>query len=182
MIMKRLFLTLSILILSAAPLMAQPTALSNTTLSTNINPTQTVFAVASATNIAAGGALYIDHEFMGVVSVSGTTITVTRVNAPTYHSSGAVVYVATAAQKSIVMRPTSGVSRLVGQCSTSSSSTIATALATMVPATPYLPIIDIDTGNLYGCRRNGASGSWVWNITNVQSLNGEAGSAPTAWP
>ncbi len=42
-----------------------------------------------------------------------------------------------------------------------------------------LPFIDTDTGDMYGCRRNGTGGTWVWNVTNVTGLNG-AGSIPLA--
>lgn len=151
--------------------------LSNTTLSANITATQTVFAVASATDIEAGGGLYVDHEYMPVISVSGTTVTVARTHRPARHSASAVVYVATRAQRPFTMLTHDG-ARRSGQCSTSTSNQPSTALAEY----RYLPIIDIDTGNFYGCRRNGAGGTWVWNVTNVQALNGEAGSVPTAWP
>lgn len=173
---KLLFVLAFILSFAAVPLQAQ-TYLTNTTLSASITATQTTLTVASATNIAAGGALFIDHEVMSVVSVSGTTITVTRTQRPQAHASSAVVYVATVAQRPFVLLTHDGARRM-GQCSTSTSSTPATALASI----RYLPLIDIDTGDFYNCRRNGASGSWVWNVTNVQALNGEAGSVPTAWP
>ena len=61
-------------------------------------------------------------------------------------------------------------------CSSVASSTPSVALTGMV-----LPFIDTDTGDVYGCRRNGDGGSWVWNTTNVVGING-AGSIPTAWP
>lgn len=176
--MKKLLLAVTFILstLAAVSVQAQ-TYLTNTTLSSAVTATQTTVTVASATNVAAGGALFIDHEVMSVQSVSGTTVTVTRVQRPQAHAASAVVYVVTAAQRPFVLLTHNGARRM-GQCSTSTSSTPSVALASI----RFLPLIDIDTGDFYNCRRNGASGSWVWNVTNVQALNGEAGSVPTAWP
>src|SRR5690349_15117635 len=97
MTMKRI-LIVALLLLSSVPAMAQ-TYLTNTTLSAAIDATQDSIVVASATNVQAGGALFIDHEVIEVLSVSGTRVSVMRKGAPTAHNSGAVVYVATRAQK-----------------------------------------------------------------------------------
>lgn len=160
----------------SAPVEAQ-TYLRNTTLSANITATQTQFMIASATGVEVGGALFVDHELMVIQAVSGTTVTVLRTQKPQAHSSGAVVYVATKAQRATNFLSHDGARRM-GQCSTSTSVVPATALANL----GTLPIIDVDTGDIYMCRKNGASGSWVWNVTNVQALNGEAGSTPTTFP
>ena len=171
--MKKLILVLALLVLTAAPLSAQ-TFLTNTTLSSPVtSTTQNQWVVASATNIEVGGQLYVDQEVVTVTAVSGTTITVFRSQRPMLHSASAVVFVATKAQ-SRTNFVTHDAARRSGVCSTSTSSANATALAGMI-----LPVVDTDTGDMYGCRRNGAGGSWVWNITNVVGLNG-AGSLPTA--
>lgn len=160
----------------SAPVEAQ-TYLRNTTLSANITATQTQFAIASATGVEVGGVLFVDHEPMPIQAVSGTTVTVLRTQKPLAHASGAVVYVGTKAQRATNFLVHSAARRM-GQCSTSTSVVPQTALT----ALGTLPIIDVDTGDVYMCRKNGASGSWVWNVTNVQSLNGEAGSTPTVFP
>lgn len=162
--MKRLTLVLVALLALTSPALAQ-TYLSGTTLSSSITATQTQFAVASATGVQAGGALYVDHEFMDVVSVSGTTVTVNRAQRPQIHASGASVIVATAAQKAYVMRPTIN---LAGYC--------------VLTDWTYLPLVDITTGNIYSCRYN-ASGATTrsWMVNNSLPLNGILGSVPTAW-
>lgn len=172
--MKKLILILVALVaLAAVPASAQ-TFLTNTTLSSAVTSTsQRTFVVASATGIEVGGQLFIDQELVTVTAISGTTITVNRFQRPALHAASAVVFVATKAQSITNFLPTSA-ARRAGACSFSTSSTNGTALAGMT-----LPIVDTDTGDMYGCRRNGASGSWVWNVTNVQAFNG-TGSLPLA--
>lgn len=172
---KTLIALVALLTLAAVPVSAQ-TYLTSTTLNGSITATQTQIRVASATNVQANGGFYIDHEFMPVVSVSGTLVTVVRNQRPTAHGSGAVVLIASAANRAFTMLTTNGAQR-AGQCSTSTSSSAATALAGI----NYLPIIDIDTGNVYNCRRV-TGGLWLWTYTNVQGLNALDGSVPTAWP
>lgn len=71
-------------ILLAAVLMAVPAMASaqvivtRTTLTNAISQTQTAFLVASATDFAAGGLLWVDREVMAIRSVSGLVITVSR--------------------------------------------------------------------------------------------------------
>lgn len=171
--MKKLILSLLVALSLAVPVSAQ-TFLTNTTLSASVTTTtERVFSVASATGIEVGGQLYVDNELVTVTAISGTNITVNRFQRPMLHASGAVVFVATKAQAATNFLPNSSAVRS-GACSFSTSSTNATALAGMV-----LPIVNTDTGDMYGCRRNGASGSWVWNVTNVVSFNG-TGSLPVA--
>lgn len=173
MTMKRLILTLIVALSLAAPVSAQ-TFLTNTTLSSAVTTTdETRWVVASATGIEVGGQLFVDTELVTVRAISGTTITVNRFGRPGPHASGAVVFVATKAQAQTNFLPTSA-ARRSGVCSYSTVSFNATALAGMT-----LPIVDTDTGDMYGCRRNGTGGTWVWNITNVVGING-AGSVPTA--
>lgn len=171
--MKKIILSLLVVLAMAVPVSAQ-TFLTNTTLSSAVSTTtQNVWVVASATNIEVGGQLFVDQELVTVLAVSGTNITVARTGRPMIHSASAVVFVATKAQRITNFLPHSAAVRS-GQCSTSTSSTNSVALSGMT-----LPIVDTDTGDMYGCRRNGAGGSWVWNVTNVVGLNG-AGSVPTA--
>lgn len=172
--MKKLILALAFLIPFAAVPVSAQTFLTNTTLSSAVSTlTQNQWVVASATNIEVGGQLYVDNEVVTVTAISGTTITVNRFQRPMLHSASAVVFVATKAQSRTNFLPHSSAVRS-GVCSTSTSVANATALAGMI-----LPVVDTDTGDMYGCRKNGAGGSWVWNVTNVVSFNG-TGSLPTA--
>lgn len=82
--MNRILKIATLLALCAALCLAQ-TTLSSTTLTPNITANTVTFAVGSASGISALGSLgqyqtmlYIDHELMGVRSVSGTNITVDR--------------------------------------------------------------------------------------------------------
>lgn len=175
MTMTKILVTLvALLTFAAVPVSAQ-TYLTTTTLSNSITATQTQFTLASGTNAARNGGLYVDHEFIPIASCQNATCTivnVVRANKPQAHAASAQVFVATVALKPLTMIDTAGGVRLAGQCSTSTSGARATALA----AIPALPIIDIVTGDVYDCRRNGVGGSWVWNIINSQAYNGEAGS------
>ena len=168
-------LAMSAVLGSLGPLASAASFLTTTTLSASITATATSFLVASATNIAAGGGLYIDHEYMPVVSVSSTNVTVLRNQRPIAHASGTVVYIATVAQRTSGMAP-SAAARRAGQCSTSTSDLYSTAVANIA----VLPIIDVETGNMYDCRRY-ATG-WLWMFTNSQTVNSVAGSSPTSWP
>lgn len=171
--MKKLILTLLVALSLAVPVSAQ-TFLTNTTLSNAVTTTtETRWVLASATGVEVGGQLFVDTELVTVTAISGTTVTVTRFGRPGAHASGAVVFVATKAQSQTNFLPHSAALRS-GVCSYSTVSFNATALAGMT-----LPFVDTDTGDMYGCRRNGSGGSWVWNVTNVVGLNG-AGSVPTA--
>lgn len=70
---------MAVLIALTVPIYAHAqTALTSTTLAAAATATATTVSVASATGISAGGRLFVDREFMAVVSVSGTTITVRR--------------------------------------------------------------------------------------------------------
>lgn len=177
--MKRLLFSLVTLGLSVVAASAQ-TYPNSTTLSANLTASGTVVSLASGTGVAANGALWIDAEMLPITSCANagcTRVNVTRVAKPLAHASGEVVTVISASARPQTMLPTSAAWRQ-GQCSTSTSSLPATALA----GYQFLPIFDIDTGNVYMCRRNGTNGSWVWNRLNAQNINGTAGSVWTAWP
>ena len=78
-----------------APATAGLTCTTRTTLSVNVDSSQTVITVASGTDIAAGDALWVDFEQMDVTAVSSTRITVRRgVNgtAAQAHDSGDNIY------------------------------------------------------------------------------------------
>lgn len=158
--MKKLILILTLLILSAVPLSAQ-TYLTTTTTTAAIGaavvPNQTI-TVSSATDIEVGGSLYIDHELMGVVAVSGTRITVSRTQRPGAHVSGSRVIVAKTSQKASTMLSHEAAQRLVGGCTASSYQ--------------YLPLIDTDLGNVYLCWARLSGESAQWSYTNVQAFNG----------
>ena len=171
--MKKVLFALLVLLSVSVPVSAQ-TYLTNTTLSSAVtSTTQTNWVLASATGVEVGGQLYVDQELVSVTAISGTTITVRRSQRPMLHAASAVVFVATKAQSQTNFLPSAAAKRS-GACSFSTSYFNAAALAGMT-----LPFIDTDTGDIYGCRRNGAGSSWVWNVTNVVGING-AGSVPTA--
>lgn len=178
--MKKLISVLAILFSLAAASVSAQTYPNSTTLSASITSTDTVLRVASATGVVAGAGLLIDAEYMPVVSCANsacTAVNVRRVTRPMAHASATVVTIVSPAARALTMLPTEGAFR-VGQCSTSTSGAPATALAGF----QFLPIFDIDTGDQYYCRRNGASGAWVWNRTSPQNINGTAASVPAAWP
>ena len=164
--MKKLLITLAWL--SVASVASAQTYLTNTTLSTAVGARDTQIRVASATSLAAGGAVYIDHELMQVTAVSGTTITVSRTQAPTTHGSGAVVYVATQAQKPTVFLQHENALLKVGSC--------------VLTDQQFLPVFDTQYGDMYTCRYAAGNDTYRrWVKTNVVGLNG-AGSLPTSWP
>ncbi len=99
--MKNLRYILLAVSLVALPALASAQAIvTRTTLSNAITATQTTFAVASATDFAAGGFLWADREVMQVRSVSGTNITVLRGQMGTVaasHAASETIFVSTAA-------------------------------------------------------------------------------------
>lgn len=181
--MKKILISLiALLILSAVPASAQ-TYPKSTTLSASITAQAKVITLGSGTGVEKNGALWIDVEFIPIQSCANSTCTIVNVmrpNKPQAHGKGTVVTAVTAAARPNVMR--AALPPLVGQCSTSTSMVPATALANI----QYLPLFDIDTGYVYDCRRNGpgaaGAGTWVWNGTFAQNINGTSGSVPTAWP
>lgn len=180
---KILIATIALLTLWSVPASAQ-TYPKSTTLSTSITSTDRVITLASGTGVEKNGALWIDVEMMPIqscVTSACTQVNVVRTMKPMAHGTGTVVTVVTAAGKPNVFRD--NLPPLVGQCSTSTSMVPATALGGIYQ---FLPYIDMDTGWVYNCRRNGpgaaGAGTWVWNAVHPQNLNGTAGSVPTAWP
>jgi hypothetical protein len=171
--MKTLILVLAFLAFAAAPLQAQ-TYLTTTTLSqavsnpTGSTPAQTYIVVASATTAEAGGKVFVDHEQMDIVSVSGTRLNVIRgtggTNATT-HNSAAVVIIAPKA--ALTGNFPGGVFTQLSRGGLSGSCTPSNYA--------YLPIVDVSTGNVYLCWAQGSSGpnaSRLWHATNTVSVNG----------
>ena len=140
----------------SVPASAQ-TYLTSTTNSAAITASQTTFAVASASGIAAGGALYVNREYMTVRSVSGLNITVQRGQAGTvanaHGASQTVIIIPAAAVPTVVTSvdptPIDG----VGSCTRE--------------AHQYLPIINVTNGNVWLCRYTAAAQTFRrWAATN----------------
>lgn len=148
--MKRLLASLSTILWLAAPVWAQ-TATTTTTVSTAMTATAGSVVLASATNVAAGGALFIDGEAMTVISVNSTTARVGRSGGgvATAHAVGAIVYVATAAMRGQVFRTTNP----SGACTASDQA--------------YLPIVNTTTGDIWDCPAG--VGLWV-NLKRVMTV------------
>lgn len=124
------------------------TATTATTLSTAIaDSATTTVVVASATNVDAGGMLYVDREALDVISVNSTTVRVRRGSLGTRaasHVINTVVYVAAKAQKAGVFTTWRS-----GSCTAA--------------AQGFLPQIDASSGGIYDCPS--AVGQWV-NLRN----------------
>ncbi|HYC00466.1 MAG TPA: hypothetical protein VEC57_15115 [Candidatus Limnocylindrales bacterium] len=125
------------LLLYTVPVPTQ-TATTSTTLSSAVTSTSAnTVVLASATNVDAGGAIYVGSERMDVVSVSGTTAQVRRGmggSRASTHASGAVVYVASSSQKAGVFRSDQ---RPGGTCTRANE--------------PFLPQIDAAAGVIWDC-------------------------------
>lgn len=150
---------IGLLLTLAVPAFAQ-TATTSTTLSTAISDTSgTSLVVASATNIDAGGLLFIDREAFDVISVSSTTVRVRRGAEGTLaslHPASSVVYVAAKAQKTRVFTAP-GKQVAFGTCTRASEA--------------FLPQIDLRSGRVWDC----PVGSTVWVPMNeVQTVRSEA--------
>lgn len=154
--MKKILFTLLVVLALAAPVSAQ-TSLTSTTLSSAVTNSQSFVVVASATGVAVGGALYVDHELMKVTAVSGTRITVTRQQAPAAHAASSTVIVVPVAAVPLALTT---VDPRPGACTMSNYQ--------------FLPIINTDSGNVWLCRFIGtAVTSRVWAATNITAINGQ---------
>lgn len=175
----KLLISIVAFVLLAAPVSAQ-TYPRSTTLAAALTSNATVVTLTSGTGVQAQGALWIDSEFIPIQSCANaacTLVNVVRTAKPMAHGNAAVVTVISSAARPNIMLTSSAAWRS-GQCSTSTSSLPSTALA----GYQFLPIYDIDAGWVYMCRRNGTGGTWVWNRTIADNINGTAGSVWTAWP
>lgn len=145
-------LTLFVLSLFALPAQAQ-TATTTTTLSAAITSTSaTTVALTSMTNVAAGGAIYVDREQMTIASVNTTASTalVTRGNGgnATTHAVNALVFVATGPNVAFVFR---------------NFDKYGTCTAT---AERFLPQINTVTGNVQTCNMWSTTVGW-WGGTSL---------------
>lgn len=149
---KHLFRTFGAILIAlltlTVPAFGQTTTTSTTLSAAVTSTSQTSVVVAAATNVDAGGILYVDREAMQVVSVSSTTVRVIRGvegTRPNRHVTGAQVWVAAKLQKSSVFVST----YRSGACTAASEA--------------YLPQIDLLGGGIYDCPS--AVGQWV-NLRN----------------
>lgn len=172
--MKRIAIVLVLILAWAAPSLAQ-TYLTTTTLVNAITTTtQSSIVVLSASTIEVGGMLYMDHEAMGVLSVSGTLIGVSRGQQGTAaapHAAG------TAANggATVIIAPKAA---LAGSgpygLSAFGQSDPPAGVCTTAPYR-YLPIVNVVTGNVWSCRwvGTGTQTAKVWAATNIVSINGQ---------
>lgn len=134
--MKRFTLFALVAVLAFVSPVSAQTALTQTTLSSAITSASSrTVVVASATSIAAGTELFVDHEAMIVTAVSSTTLTVTRGADGTLaatHASGAIVFASI-----------SGTSTGFGFRTPSGSCTATDE--------PVLPIVSVGAGAIYHC-------------------------------
>jgi len=165
--MNTLIRTTLIGLLAVFASFAQLNTVLQTSLSAAITPTQTQFAIASATGVVApsavvaGSALYIvdigqtKGELVNVQAITGTTVTVRRAQRASGHISGARVLVATAANWFYSVDPQ-------GNCVTASTY-----------ANPYVNVVN---GNQWKCSTQTLT--WVphWGNTagSPQLLSGTA--------
>ena len=150
--MKRLLIALvAILLLSAVPASAQ-TYLSSTTLSSAVSSeSQGYFLLASTANVSVGDFLYVDNELARVtkIPVSGR-VELIRETLPQQHLSGATV---------VIVKPAATIGYdPVGKCTAASYR--------------YLPLINVNNGNVWLCRPTviGGSNVTVWMGTNPRIL------------
>lgn len=160
-------------LLALASAFGQLNTLVETTASAAITPSQTSFAVASATGISApsysagtaGSVLYIQDiaqtagESVIVTAISSTTVTVRRGQNGTRavgHASGAKVWVATAANWFQSVDPT-------GACSTTAGNSAGDKIG------PYVtPVINLVNGREWVC--SAITTTWVPNGDYVQYI------------
>lgn len=162
----RFFIFIALLVALMVPSRAlAQTSITTTTLSAAITAPAVVgnftITVASATGMSAGTILYIDGSVYRVVSVSGTTITVTNTFMPATHLTSATVYIVPLAAQ-IGRNP-------VGSCLRST--------AGQFPAySPYALMFNLTTGDVAACR--GGLGSRTWVITNPYSVGAPSNNPP----
>ena len=141
--MKNLKISLFLAVVAAIAAFGQTNTIVQTSLAASITQSQQTISVNSATGIvapstsAAGSSLWVQDfgqqmgEVMRVVSISGTTITVSRTSSrATAHANAAMVLVATAPNWFVAKDP-------AGSCTTA--------------ATYVTPVININTGVQWVC-------------------------------
>ncbi len=123
------------LVLGVVSLARSQTTTTSTTLSAAVTQSETTLSVASATGFTANTTgMFVDNEYMNVLRVSGTTITVARGMNGTRaqaHTSGELVYVGPLGDGPYIAFQKSGACTSASQL--------------------YLPQIHIATGDIYRC-------------------------------
>jgi hypothetical protein len=141
------------LLILSGPVAAQ-TATTSTTLSLAISDSAaTQIVVASATNVEAGGALFIDREYLTVTAVNSTTVSVMRGAGGTRaaaHANASLVYVASKAMLAYVFKSSQA---YLGTCTRANEA--------------YLPQIDVSNGIVWDC----PVGATQWSPLNTPGLN-----------
>ncbi len=173
--MKKL-ISITILSLVAALACFAQTTVTQTTLSTDIDKNVVQFNIASATGVTSANGtnytsyLFIDKEVMGVLSVSGTTVTVQRSMQGTFafpHANAAKVWVAPPSYLSAM-----GANDPSGEC----------VLSSVI----YLPYVNITTGNVWTCGSSATAGKGVWTtfdaIAGRKAIGAVVASATTIAP
>lgn len=130
---------------------AQTATTTTTTTAALADTSGTVVLLTSATDVNAGGKLFIDRESMDVTSVSGLAARVRRGMDGTRampHISGSLVTVASASQKAGVYRSLQGRG---GTCTRANE--------------PFLPQVDVPAGILWDC----PVGATVWTPLNFDA-------------
>lgn len=157
-----LALLLTIGLVAGRPAAAQTYNTSTTVATAVTSYTNTSLAVASVTGMAVGNYVYVDHELMRITAINTTTkiLTVVRSQTPSLHSASAVVFWGPGSM--FVSGPVDNQGHpLSGACTASNY--------------PYLPLIDVNTGNVYLCRAFNASGvtaaQWTWTNQQNGTLN-----------
>lgn len=143
-------LILAVILLVLPSWAAAQALVTRTTLSNAITATQTTFAVASATDFAAGAYLWVDREVMVVRSVSSTNITVTRGQMGTVaaaHAASETIFVSTATTVSAW--------HVAGDPDYGATCTRGTGQASV------LPWFNAATGVVWSCQTT------TWNGTNT---------------
>lgn len=159
--MVRILMGLALaLSLFVSPVTAQ-THLTSTTNSTTMTQTSTTVTLASVTGVAAGGALYIDRELMGVRSVSGSVVTVQRGLAGTVANAHGVT-------RTVIIIPAAAVPLV-----TTSVDPVGTAgVGTCSPTDyRYLPIINVTNGNVWTCRWLDSVRQWAATNATLITYN-----------
>lgn len=163
--MKRILTLIPLLLVMAAPAMAQ-TSITTTTLSAAITspaPTSKSITVASATGISVGTILYIDGEVFRVTAVSGTTLTVLTQNRPATHLTSATVYVVPVGAQ-IGLNP-------VGSC--------IRGTAGAFPAySPYTLMFNLADGSVWRCAGTLGSRAWVGTSPYAVQMSGNPAQTP----
>lgn len=165
-----LIVTVAVLLTWGTPAAAQcvaggdPTCTTRTTLSANVDDSQTTISVASATDFTVGNKVWVDYELMHILSVTGTTIGVRRGDNGTRaaaHDNGDAVFTGVG----------TGGPRGGGHFNTQDPRFGEDCTRGAGEAT-HLPWINIRTGWMWTCD-NGTTTDWSATSKAPQTVNSE---------